>query len=143
MSPEDLKASDKIVLTRWEMEKEREHAVIKEKLTQMDSVIPRVYSTLELLERKIAEIPMEIVSCRDRMDKSLKEYMHDEFVTVSELNQFETKLEKKISENMNGMRQDLNGIRTMVWKATWILSGFISAGIFILWILSNTNVVVQ
>lgn len=131
---------DKVIMTRWEIEKEREHAVISEKLKQMESLIPKVFASLEVLEKAVTQIPIDIIDCRDRMDSKLKSYMHDEFITATELNKFEAKLESDISAKMADMKVDIAGIKQMVWKATWILSGFISSAMVIFWILSNTNI---
>lgn len=131
---------EKITMSPWELEKEREHAVIKEKLTSLEDMVPQIHASMRSLDAKVGDIPMEILACRDRMDKNMKDYMHSEFVTNVDLQMFESKLETQIGKDINNIRTDLMSVRTMMWKATWIISGFISAGIFMTWLLSHTNI---
>lgn len=126
---------ENVTMSRWELEKEREHAVISARLEQLDSVIPELFATAKGLDEKITNIPLEIIACRDRMDKDMKNYIHDEFVTNGDLQQFESKLEKQIGK-------DFEIVNRKIGRATWIVSGFISAGTFIFFLLSHTNLTI-
>lgn len=128
--------SQEVTMSRWELEKEREHAVISAKLEQLDSVIPEVFSSIKTLDEKVTKIPIEIIQCRESMDKTQKEYMHKEFVTNGELQQFESKLEKKF-----GM--EFGKVNRKIGRASWMVSGFIAASVTIFYLLIHTNITVQ
>ena len=123
---------DKVTMTRWELEKEREHAVIHEKVKQFDELIPKIFATMSNVERSVQDIPLQMMKCREELDNDMRNYMHDKFISNSDLDQFEGKLEKRMCM-----------IETKVGKATWIVSGFIAAGTFIFYIASHTNIIIQ
>ena len=130
--PVNDQTEDKVTMTRWELEKEREHAVIHEKVRQFDELIPKIFDIVANVEKSIQNIPLDMLKCREDLDEDMRKYMHDKFISNSDLEHFEGKLERRM-----GM------IETKVGKATWIVSGFIAAGTFIFYIASHTNIIIQ
>lgn len=136
-------AQHKITMTAWELEKEREHAVIKSKLDGIENLVPELFQNIKQLTKSVTEIPVEIINCRNEVDKEMKQYMHDEFVTAADLQKAETKIEARIGVEMKKMGIDITSLKQMIWRATWIVSGFITAGVTIFWILSHTNITIS
>ena len=130
------KSDENVTMSRWELEKEREHAVISAKLKQLDELIPQVHEAMKKLDDKVSSIPMDILTCKETMERSQRQYMHNEFVTTTELKLFESKLEKSISE-------DFASVNRKIGRASWVVSGFIMAATGIFYILSHSNLVIS
>lgn len=123
-------------ITERELAREKEQAVIESKVDDIETMIPEIWSSLKSLDKAVSSIPMQIVSCRDEIEKEMRGYSHEQFITDRELNRFETKLEAKLSAQIFGIRGTIN-------KASWILTGFITAATFFNYIVSHTEVLTK
>lgn len=128
-----MAADDKTIhLTPRELEMLQQQAVTAAKVKELTQVMPEIFATLKALSASVANIPMEIVSCRNSMDKEMKEYMHNAFITEDDLAIFETKLETSVTLEMAKISQRIN-------KASWVIGAFISAATFFNYLITNTN----
>lgn len=126
--------NDKTIhLTPRELEMLQQQAVTSAKVTELTGMMPEIFTTLKALSVAISNIPMEIVNCRNKMDKDIKEYIHDTFITDDDLTIFETKLETKVTLEINKISQRIN-------KASWVIGGFISAATVINYLITNTSI---
>ena len=107
----------------------KEQAIITAEVGDLKATSREIFSSLKSLNKAIGEIPIKITECRDAMDREIKEYMHDKFLTESDLRKFERQVEVKI---------DI--VARQVSKATWVVSGFITAAMFITWIMRYTDI---
>ena len=111
-----------------DIERIKEQAVLNAEVGELKSTVPEIFVALKGLTKAIAEIPIKIMECRDDMDREIKEYMHDRFLTERDLEIFERKVEVKI---------DI--VSKQVSKGTWVISGFISMGVFVMWLMEYTD----
>lgn len=133
-------SQDKITLTRWELEKEIEHGVMREQIASHEKLIPEIFAAIKSTNVSMSNIPLEIVRCRDEMEKDIKNYMHSGFITDNDLQKFETKLEDRMRVEMQTMNELMNKVMSRVNQGTWIITGAVLAGAAVVWILTKTNI---
>ena len=115
--------------TEDEIKQIKEQAVLTADVGDLKATIPELFAAIKAINRSIVAIPIQITECRNDMDKEIKKYMHDRFLTEGDLNAFEKKVEIKI-----------DAVGTKVNKATWVVSGFITAAMFITWLMKYTDI---
>ncbi len=118
-----------------EIELIKEQAVQGARIDEMEKYIPEIFSSLKQLTKNVNDIPLTILNCRNDVDKEIKTYMHDKFLTDIDLQALEKKLEKHVDEEVVIVTSKVEKVGYKVNQATWIISGFISAGVFIMWAL--------
>lgn len=100
-------------------------AVLESKMDDIENFVPEIFATLKALTQSVTKIPadvsMEIITCRDKMDEDVKRYIHDNFVDRVEMSEMETRIERKIS------------------RASWTISAFILAYGFYDFLSNHTN----
>lgn len=114
--------------TKEDIERIKEQAVITAEVGELKATLPEIFSALKVINKNMADMPLQLMECKGEVDREIKDYMHDRFLTEKDLMKFEHHVESKIETVSN-----------QVNKATWIISGFISAGIFIIWLMNYTN----
>ena len=118
-----------------EIELIKEQAVQGARIDEMEKYIPEIFSSLKQLTKNVNDIPLTILNCRNDVDKEIKTYMHDKFLTDIDLQALEKKLERHVDEEVVIVTSKVEKVGYKVNQATWIISGFISAGVFIMWAL--------
>lgn len=115
-----------------ELELVKEQAVQQARIDEIEKYVPEIFANLKLLNKNVNDIPLSILRCKTDFDSEMKAYMHDKFITDIDLNTLETKLEKHVD---NEVRQ----VTKRVDRVGWLVSGFITAGVFIMWYLKIIN----
>lgn len=133
-------SDDTVTMTRWQLTKEREHAVMAAKIESHEKIMPEVFASIKSINVQISKIPLEMVSYREEMEKDIKQYLHDGFITANDLQKFEVRMEKRVSGDMEKVTQLMNQVMSRVNRMAWIISGAMLAGAVIFWILTNTNI---
>jgi len=124
-----------VEVSSQEIELIKEQAVQGARIDEMEKYIPEIFSSLKQLTKNVNDIPLTILNCRNDVDKEIKTYMHDKFLTDIDLQALEKKLEKHVDEEVVIVTSKVEKVGYKVNQATWIISGFISAGVFIMWAL--------
>ena len=132
---------DKITLSRWQIEKEIEHGIFKKQIENHEKLIPEIFAAIKATNVSMNSIPMEIMRCREDMERDIKAYMHNGFITDKDLLQFENKLEDRMRVEMRSVTDLMNRVMAKVSQGTWIITGAVLAGAAIVWVLTQTNVV--
>ena len=123
-----------------DIERIREQAVLTAEVGELKSTVPEVFASLKSLNKAIAEIPIKIMECRDDMDREIKQYMHGKFLTEGDLNALERKLEDRVSQEVTAVKTKIDKVDRNVSKATWIVSGFLTACTFVIWLMKFTDI---
>ena len=110
----------------------KEQAVLVAEVGDLKATIPEIFAAIKAQNKALTAIPIQITECRDDMDREIKNYMHGRFLTEADLRKFERQVEIKVDK-----------VSDQVNRATWIVSGFISAGIFIMWVMKYTDLFVH
>jgi len=124
-----------VEVSSQEIELIKEQAVQGARIDEMEKYIPEIFSSLKQLTKNVNDIPLTILNCRNDVDKEIKTYMHDKFLTDIDLQALEKKLERHVDEEVVIVTSKVEKVGYKVNQATWIISGFISAGVFIMWAL--------
>ena len=85
-------SADEKKFTEQDMINANRVAVLQSKVADIDeemkSVIPEIFVTLKEIRKDVAQTklevgatPQNITTCRDEMDKEIKKYIHDNFIT--------------------------------------------------------------
>lgn len=119
-------------LSEHEIELIKEQAVQQSRIDEIEKYIPEIFTSLKTMNKSINEIPLTILQCRTDFDAELKSYMHDKFIMEGDLNKLEKKLEKHVDI-------EVRAVTKRVDRVGWMVSGFITAGVFIMWYLKIIN----
>lgn len=122
-----------------ELELVRQQAVQQARIDEVEKYIPEIFASLKQLTKTVNDIPLTILNCRNDVDKEIKSYMHDKFIMEGDLNKLETKLEKHVDEEVDEVNRKVDNVGSMVNRAAWIITGFISAGVTLLYFLKIIN----
>jgi len=121
-----------VELSEHEIELIKEQAVQQSRIDEIEKYIPEIFTSLKTMNKSINEIPLTILQCRTDFDAELKSYMHDKFIMEGDLNKLEKKLEKHVDI-------EVRAVTKRVDRVGWMVSGFITAGVFIMWYLKIIN----
>lgn len=115
-----------------ELELVRQQAVQQSRIDEVEKYIPEIFASLKQMNKNVNDIPLSILRCKTDFDVELKAYMHDKFIMEGDLNKLEQKLEKHVD-------LEVRGVAKRVDRVGWLVSGFITAGVFIMWYLKIIN----
>ena len=119
-------------ISETELELVRQQAIQQSRIDEVEKYIPEIFASLKQLTKNVNDIPLTILKCRNDVDADMKEYMHDKFIVEGDLNKLEQKLEKHVDV-------EVRGVTKRVDRVGWLVSGFITAGVFIMWYLKIIN----
>jgi len=125
-------SGDPTLITPAELERIKRQAVMESKVDGMEKMLPEIFGSLKALNKSVDKIPLEIVNCRDDLERDIKTYTHNGFVTGAELKTFETKLEGKMNSSFHSLNAKIS-------RGGWILSGFIAASSVFSFLLTKTS----
>jgi len=118
----------------------KEHAVLEQKVDQLHDAIPEIFASLKDLRRAVGEIPMEIVACRDRMEREMKQYNHNAFITDRDLRDFEDDIKKLIDSEYSRTDARVLSIENKINRATWTWGGMLIMATVINYLIVHTPV---
>lgn len=122
-----------------ELQLVRDQAVQQARIDEVEKYIPEIFASLKQLTKTVNDIPLTILNCRNDVDKEIKTYMHDKFITDGDLNKLEQKLEKHVDVEVETVNKKVEDVGSKVNKATWMIAGFISAGVTLMYFLKIIN----
>ena len=127
-----MPTSEPKLYTEDEIRHIKEQAVIVAEVGELKSTVPEIFSALKGLTKSIAEIPLQMKECQETVDRDVKQYMHKKFITDVDILELEKRFEDRVDE-----------IAGKISMAMWVVSGFITAGTFFLFLMTHTNIVVS
>jgi len=119
-------------ISETELELVKQQAVQQSRIDEVEKYIPEIFASLKQMNKNVNDIPLSILRCKTDFDAELKTYMHDKFIIEADLNKLEQKLEKHVD-------LEVRGVAKRVDRVGWLVSGFITAGVFIMWYLKIIN----
>jgi len=121
-----------VEISDTELELVKKQAVQQSRIDEVEKYIPEIFASLKQMNKNVNDIPLSILRCKTDFDVELKSYMHDKFIMEGDLNKLEQKLEKHVD-------LEVRGVAKRVDRVGWLVSGFITAGVFIMWYLKIIN----
>jgi signal transduction histidine kinase len=132
-----------VEISEAELERIKQVAVLGSKMEEMETFIPEIFASLKAMNKSIIEMPVEltaqITSCRERIEKETRSYMHGKFITDVDMGKLEKKLEDKVEDEVAEVNKELMKVGYKVNKAQWVTIGFISAISVLGWLLTKTT----
>lgn len=115
-------------LTENEVKQIEKLAIQGARIDEIEKYVPEIFASLKSINKTVTEVPLNILRCRNEVDKEIKAYMHDKFITDTDLTALETKLEKRVQEEVDQVTDQVQSVGKLVNRATWVITGAVLSG---------------
>jgi len=103
---------DEHLYTAEEVKNREVLAVLHSKMSRIDEIMPSIHDKLKSLDDGVRGLPVEIATCKNRIEADLKKYMHDNFMQTPEVQALFKSLANRITWTLTGIGI---GVSTLYW----------------------------
>lgn len=100
--------------------------------SRQTEMLQNILNKMDDVRTDLSNWPLRMQQCKDQVDDEVKVHMAKYYATLAQVELIEQKILERID---SAKKSTENDIRMMTNRFTWTVGGFITAGVFISWLM--------